>query len=146
MSSRPSQFPWMSPYLTVKIVDDAIDFYAKAFGFTLKERSKGEDGVTIHAELFYKDQLLMLGPEGNWGNFETKTPKTSGVNSPINLYLYCEEVDKFYQHAISAGAEGFSPPEDMFWGDRMCRLTCPEGYVWAFATYLGVPCLGGVAT
>lgn len=142
MSARPAQFPWMSPYLTVKEVEKSADFYVKAFQFTVKELSKGEDGNTIHAEMFYKDQLLMLGPEGNWANFETKAPKTTGINSPINLYIYCEDVDKFYQHAVSAGAEGFSAPEDMPWGDRMCRLKCPNGYVWAFATHLGMGCQG----
>jgi len=142
MSARPEQFPWLSPYLTVKDVEKSADFYTKAFDFKVKEVSKDENGTPMHAEMLYKDQLLMFGPEGNWGNFETKTPLTSGINSPINLYIYCEDVDKFYQHAINAGAEGFSAPEDMFWGDRMCRLKCPNGYVWAFATHLGVPCQG----
>jgi PhnB protein len=26
------------------------------------------------------------------------------------------------------------PPQDMFWGDRMCNLLDPDGHSWSFAT------------
>jgi PhnB protein len=29
------------------------------------------------------------------------------------------------------------PPADMFWGDRMCSLTDPDGHTWNFATHTG---------
>ena len=31
-------------------------------------------------------------------------------------------------------AKGDVAPQDMFWGDRMCKLTDPAGHVWNFAT------------
>jgi len=133
---RSPEFPWVSPYIIVKDVDAATDFYIKAFNFSKKELAPGDDGKSIHAELRYKDQVIMLGKEGAYGG-TTCSPATTQVESPMNLYIYCENVDQFHQHAIKAGAESLSAPEDTFWGDRMCRVKCPDGYVWAFATNIG---------
>lgn len=133
---RPEGVTWVSPYITVKDADRAVNFYEKAFHFEKRDMVPGQDGTTWHAELKYKDQLLMLGKEGVWGG-QTLSPQTSRVESPMNLYLYCEDVDAFHKHAIANGAESVGQPEDMFWGDRMCRLKDPDGYVWCFATFLG---------
>lgn len=141
-SPLPAGFSWMSPYIIVKDVDIATDFYIKAFGFTLKEKiSTQNDGVNTHAEMFYKNQSVMFGREGEYGGKKSaKSPASSNIESPMSLYLYCEDVDKFHHHAVECGAKSLDAPVDMFWGDRMCRLQCPDGYIWAFATHLGIPC------
>lgn len=132
-SSKHSQeIPWVSPYITVSDVEKAAHFYKKAFRFEILELPPGEDGVPVHGELSYKNQLIMVGKQGAWGG-TTVTPAHSKVESPINLYLYCENVDEFYQAAVNAGAKSLGAPEDMFWGDRMCRLQDPDSYIWAFA-------------
>lgn len=130
--SRPAHFPWVSPYIMVSQLDSAIAFYQKAFGFEPKEHTPE------HGEMRYKDQILMFGQEGTHGS-TSKSPKSSKTESPINLYIYVENVDEFYKSAVESGAKSMGAPEDMFWGDRMCRLQCPEGYMWAFATNK-VPC------
>lgn len=132
----PPQTTWVNPYLIVKDVDKAAAFYQKAFKIMTTKCIPGEDGTTWHAETHYKDQLIMLGKEGAWGSL-VKAPVTVGVASPMNLYLYCEDVDQFYQNAVAQGAKELSAPEDTFWGDRMCRLEDADGYVWSFATFLG---------
>jgi PhnB protein len=129
--TRPAHFPWVSPYIMASDLASAVAFYQKAFGFTLKEQQPE------HAELYYKDQIIMLGQEGAYGS-KSKSPKSSGIESPINLYIYVENVDEFHKNAVEFGAKAMGAPENMFWGDRMCRLQCPEGYLWAFA--LGIPC------
>lgn len=132
---KPADVPWISPYMTVCDIDKAVDFYKKAFHFAIREVAPGEDGKGVHAELTYEGQLVMLGKEGAYGN-KTKTPVSSGIASPIHLYIYTENVDEFYKYAIANHAEGMTQPEDMFWGDRMCQLKDPDGYVWCFATHL----------
>lgn len=124
---------WVSPYITVKNVDTAAKFYQTAFQFTLSELKQGEDGSGIHAELNYKDQLIMIGKEGAYGS-PLKSPLTNGISSPITLCVYCEDVDKFYNEALEHGAQSISAPENMFWGYRMCRLGDLDGYVWCFMT------------
>lgn len=135
-SAKPVGVTWVSPHLMIKDIEPLLDFYQKAFGFEILEAVKGPDGIVVHAELRCKDQMLMLGKSGAHGG-TTKSPKETGVESPMNLYIYCEDVDTFYQHAVSAGAKSQSAPENMFWGDRMCQLIDPEGYSWCFATHLG---------
>jgi uncharacterized glyoxalase superfamily protein PhnB len=135
-SARPEGAPWISPYVIVNDVDKAVDFYENAFDFEKINVVAGEDNTSWHAELRYKDHLIMFGKAGAYGG-KTKSPHVSGVESPINLYLYCEDVDKFHENALEAGATSLGDPEDTFWNDRMCRLQDPDGYVWCFATYLG---------
>src|SRR5476649_2698752 len=97
-SPRPEGTPWISPYIIVSDVDRAVHFYEKAFGFQVKQIIAGEDRTSWHAEILYNDQLIMFGKAGAYGG-RTQAPKDSGVESPINLYLYCKSVDDFYQKA-----------------------------------------------
>ncbi len=130
--SRPAHFSWVSPYIMVSHLESALTFYHKTFGFEITETTPE------HAEMRYKDQILMFGQEGAYGG-KSRSPKSSQVESPITLYIYCEDVDTFYKNAVEFGAKSITAPEDVFWGDRMCRLQCPEGYTWAFATNK-IPC------
>lgn len=135
-SCRPNHAPWITPYVMVKHVENAVHFYEQSFGFEIVQVVPGEDNTGWHAELKYKDHLIMFGKSGAYGD-QSKTPNDSAVECPITLYLYCENVDAFYTHAIKTGAKSLGAPENMFWGDRMCKLQDPEGYIWCFATYLG---------
>lgn len=129
--------PWISPYLCVEDVDQAIEFYQKAFNFILVgDVIKNEDGLSTHCEFTYKDCVMMMGLQGAWDK-NVQSPNSSNVSSPIALYVYCEDVDKFCAHAKEHGAIVEQEPEDTFWGDRMCRLKDPNGYCWSFATHLG---------
>ena len=128
-SPKPERATWVSPYLTVKDVDEAITFYTKAFTFKKVEVAQDDDGTTVHGELQYKDQLIMVGKAGAYGG-TSKSPTVSGVESPISQYIYTENVDTFFKNAVAAGAKPLGEPEDMFWGDRMCRVHDPAGSPW----------------
>lgn len=130
--AKPQRATWASPYIAVQYTDKSVDFYHKAFGFEIIEKAPAEDGSTWHAEMRYKDLLIMCGKIG-------QTPAMSDIESPISQYDYVENVDHFHEQAIKHGAKSISAPEDMFWGDRMCRLQDIDGYVWSFASHLGNP-------
>jgi uncharacterized glyoxalase superfamily protein PhnB len=132
--ARPAGTPWLSPYLTVKDSDAALDFYQRAFGFEKKFSFPMPNGKTGHVEMTYHDALIMFGPESGDPTGQCKTPATLGVSSPVGLYVYCDDVDALFARATAAGARADFPPQDMFWGDRMCKLTDPDGHVWNFAT------------
>ncbi len=132
---KPEYAPWVSPYITVDDVDAAKAFYEKAFCFVTREAVPNEEGQTQHLEMTYHDQLVMFGKQGACES-TVLTPKNSNVPCPIYLYLYCADVDSFYQNAVAAGATGIMKPEDTFWGDRMCQLQDLDGYIWSFATLL----------
>jgi PhnB protein len=130
--AKPKTMPWMMPCLTVKDADAAAAFYEKAFGFEKRFSMAGPDGRTMHAEVAWRDGLVMLGPEN--ADHPCKSPATSGVRPSNSLYVYCDDVDALCKRAAAAGAAVESPPQDMFWGDRSCTLIDPDGYVWSFAT------------
>ena len=130
---RENHHSILSPYIMVQDVKKAAEFYKTAFHFEINELAPGDKEDVVHAELSYKNQLIMLGKQGAWGG-TSKSPATSGVESPISLYLYTADVDAFYKHALQQHAESVIAPDDMFWGDRMCSLKDIDGYVWCFAT------------
>jgi uncharacterized glyoxalase superfamily protein PhnB len=132
-TTKPDHAPWATPYITVQNVKAAQQFYETAFGFKTHEAVPGENDDLMHLEMTYHEQLLMFGPQNVCGN-TSLAPASSNVVSPISMYLYCDNVDTFYQHAVAAGAKSIAAPEDVFWGDRMCKLEDPNGYHWCFAT------------
>src|SRR5262245_12053602 len=90
--ARSPNMPWLSPYLTVKDADQALDFYQRAFGFRKRDAVPGPDGKTAHAEMTWNDAVIMFAPEGAFGG-TTKAPATLGVESPVGLFVYCDDVD-----------------------------------------------------
>jgi PhnB protein len=134
---RPQGSPWMMPYLTVKDADATLDFYQRAFGFEKCFAMPGPDGRTGHVEMRFREAKIMFSPESAMAECPGRAPATSGVASPIGLYVYCEDVDALFARAVAAGAKAVHPPQDMFWGDRMCHLTDPDGHAWSFATNVG---------
>lgn len=135
-SPKPAGMPWIVPYLTVSDPQASVEFYEEAFGFERRSESclQGPDGKLMHAELRFRDAVIMLGPECEHGPQKDRTPAKSGVPSPLSLYVYCDDVDALKERAQSAGAQVMCEPVDMFWGDRMCTLTDPDGHRWTFAT------------
>jgi uncharacterized glyoxalase superfamily protein PhnB len=132
---RPPQMPWLSPYLTVKSAEAALEFYQKAFGFEKRNAMPGPDGRLGHVEVVWNDAVIMFGPECSTS--QAKAPSTTSVASPVSLYVYCKDVDGLFARATAAGATAVLPPQDMHWGDRMCHLQDPDGHSWCFATHRG---------
>jgi uncharacterized glyoxalase superfamily protein PhnB len=134
----PAGANWLTPYLTVADADASLDFYQRAFGFEPGFTMPGTDGHTVHAGMNYHGAgLVMFAPEDAWGDSGIHTPAHSGAAPPLDLYVYCDDVDALTVRAREAGAEVLMEPEDMFWGDRMARLRDPDGYLWSFATKVG---------
>lgn len=131
---KPDNASWINPYVMVENVDASVDFYQRAFGFEIQEKVPTEEGDTFHADMTYRGQLIMLGKVNACPDSKEQTPLQTQVASPIFLYFYVDQVDEFYQQALAVGAKSILAPEEMFWGDRMCRLQDINGYVWSFAT------------
>lgn len=133
VSPVPEGFHTINVYLFVPNSLDAIAVYEKAFGATLRCRLTGPGGEhsTLHAELQIGDSVLMISDENpQWGCL---SPKTLG-GSPMSTLLYVPDVDAVFQQCLASGFTAQSPVADMFWGDRMCKMTDPFGHVWGIAT------------
>lgn len=133
----PEGFHTVTPQLVVKGVKDALSFYARAFGAEEILRMPGPDGEKVmHAEIRIGDSAIMLAEE--FPDMEHRSPLALG-GSPVTIHLYVEDVDASFQQAVDAGATPTMQPQDMFWGDRYCRLRDPYGHQWSIATHVEDP-------
>ncbi|OGT30557.1 MAG: hypothetical protein A3E87_03065 [Gammaproteobacteria bacterium RIFCSPHIGHO2_12_FULL_35_23] len=131
--AKPTPMSWIVPYLTVADVGKAVDFYHQVFGFEILSTAADESGNMFHAELKYKDIVIMCGQAGMCGS-KAQTPCQGNYQPPITLYLYCEAVDEFYKKVKQSVAKIIAEPADQFWGDRIFQVTDLDGYAWSFAT------------
>lgn len=129
----PDGFFVLTPQITVKGVDAAVEFYGKAFGAQKVYVMAGPDGKTMHAEIKIGDSVVMIEEE----NLEhgAKGPLTLG-GSPASLMVYSPNADQMAATAVAAGAKLEMPVADMFWGDRYGALVDPFGQKWAVGTHV----------
>ncbi|HEV3512414.1 MAG TPA: VOC family protein [Candidatus Sulfotelmatobacter sp.] len=131
----PEGYHTLTPFLTVRGAERAIEFYKQAFGAELRGGgvAKGPDGKVIHAELKIGDSVLMLADE--YPEYGSKSPQSIG-DSGMGLHIYVENVDQAFERAVKAGAAVEMPLMDQFWGDRYGKLRDPFGHKWSLATHV----------
>ncbi|HEX9745054.1 MAG TPA: VOC family protein [bacterium] len=129
----PDGYHTITPYIVVKGIDEALNFYQKAFDAEKIHVALMPDGKTVmHAEMQIGDSRIMMNDE--WPQSNMLSPSSIG-NSPVTLHLYVEDVDKIFQQAVDAGCQVGFPLEDTFWGDRYGLLIDPYGHKWSVATH-----------
>lgn len=128
MSTPTTDYPVLSPYLTVKDAAQAIQFYQAAFGATERFRlTNANDGKLGHVELLIHGQLVMLSDENpQWGN---KSPQTLG-GTATTFCLIVENADAAFERAVAAGATVLMPLADQFYGFRSASIVDPFGHQW----------------
>jgi PhnB protein len=130
----PAGYHTATPYLIAKDAASAIEFYKKAFGAIELERIADATGAIRHAEFRIGDSAFMITEEHPdypaW-----QSPQSRG-GTPVHIYLYVEDVDAVFKHAISCGATELLPVQDQFYGDRSGGVTDPFGHVWYIATHI----------
>lgn len=130
---KPQGYHTITPQLTVKDAEKAIEFYKKAFGAKELERFSGPGGKLVHVELEIGDSRLFLSDEfPDWGCF---SPQTVGKVTG-SLYVYVDDVDAVFNKAVQAGATVKMPLSNMFWGDRLGKLADPFGHEWGLASHV----------
>ena len=129
----PEGMHTVTPHLVCAGAADAIEFYKKAFNAVELGRVPGRQGKLVHAAIRIGDSAVMLVDEfPEWESFGPKSLE----GSPVTIHLYVEDVDAFVARAVDAGAKLTIPLEDMFWGDRYCKLEDPFGHHWSVATHV----------
>jgi uncharacterized glyoxalase superfamily protein PhnB len=123
----------VTPHLICAGAADAIEFYEKAFNAVELVRLPGPKGRLMHAAIRIGDSTVMLVDEmPEWGALGPKSLK----GSPVTIHLFVEDVDSFVARAVAAGAKITMPLDDMFWGDRYCKVEDPFGHHWSIATHV----------
>ncbi len=90
---------------------------------------------------FALSQGIKLGlmPEGGIAKIITPAlphPHEASGIPRCELYLFVEDVEVAYKHALACGAMPISPVLDRDWGDRVAYVADPDRHVIAFAQRL----------
>jgi PhnB protein len=132
----PPGFHALTPHITVRNAERAIDFYKSAFGAELLQMVKTPDGRVMHASLKINDSIMMLNDEfPEWGTLSPLSTAGSGVI----IHFYTDNVDEAFSRAVSAGAEVKMPLMDQFWGSRYGVVADPYGHAWSLAQHIKDP-------
>ena len=130
----PEGYRSVTPTLTFKDTQKAIDFYKKAFGAKVTGVFQNLNGPGImHATIQIGDSVIMMGDEMQ-GEHCSKSVESMG-GSPTGFFIYVPDVDAAYKQAVAAGATAGMPVMDQFWGDRAGQVRDPFGYSWMIATH-----------
>ena len=129
----PEGFHAVTPHLTLKNSQKAIEFYKKALGAKVLCTFPTPDGKnTMHATIQIGNSILMMGDE-NPGQGCASAESLDA--SPVSFYVYVPNADAAFKQAVAAGATVTMPMDDAFWGDRCGTLKDPFGYSWTIATH-----------
>jgi len=129
----PDGFHTITPHLTVRDANRAIEFYKKAFGAQVLGVAPGPGGKVLHALLKIGDSMLMLNDE--FPEFGGQLGPSATAGSSVALHIYLDNVDQAFERAVSAGATVKMPVMDQFWGDRYGVVIDPFGHRWSLATH-----------
>jgi PhnB protein len=133
VNAVPNGYHTVTPYLSLRNADGAIDFYKRAFGAKELMRMPGPDGKIMHAELRIGESVIFLSDESPQSG--CRAPESLGGTTG-SLMVYVQNVDAVFNRAVAAGASVKMPVSDMFWGDRYGKLGDPFGHEWGLATHM----------
>ena len=129
----PSEYPRVTPYLSVEGAEKAIAFYCDILGAVERVRMGGPDGKIGHAELAIGSSVIMLSDA--FPDMSAPTPSALG-GSPVTLMVYVADVDDVFARAMKAGAKEIAPVQDQFYGDRSGQFEDPFGHRWNVASHV----------
>ena len=128
----PEGFHTLTPHLTVRDADKALEFYKNALGAEVLHVARMPDGKVMHASLRVGDSMLMLNEEAP--EYGARSPLSTG-GTAVTIHIYTDNVDAAFHRAVSAGAQVQMPVMDQFWGDRYGMVADPFGHKWSIAAH-----------
>lgn len=119
-TSQPSQ---IMPMITVPSVDAAREFYVDKMGFGHQMGVLGKDGQLDFCTVALDGGKIMFT------RADSPTPAPT-----VQIYFQARAIDDYYSRLSSAGV-ACTPPENMWWGDRVFIATDINGYkIWFYET------------
>jgi PhnB protein len=83
----PPGFHTLTPHLTVRNAEQALEFYKKAFGAEILHLAHMPDGKVMHAALRIGDSMLMLNDE--FPDHGALSPLSTG-GSAVTIHIYTD--------------------------------------------------------
>ena len=120
----------------------AIDWLARAFGFTVPEKVENDEGRIVHSQLVLDGGLIMVRQVGLHPHrtYPQSPLAVAGANTQ-SLAVYVEDVDAHCERARAAGAAITVEPATQdygegYWVDRSYEARDLEGHHWWFVQRL----------
>lgn len=123
--------PSVYPTLKYDNAAEAIRFLTETFGFREVAVHPGPDDTIAHAQLGWRNGLVMLSSR-------SKEPSPFDVG-PVCIYLAVDDPDGHHDRAVAAGAEIVMGLTDQDYGSREYAACDSEGNLWYFGTYRPSP-------
>ncbi|MDE0298995.1 MAG: VOC family protein [Candidatus Poribacteria bacterium] len=113
----------------------AVDWLCAAFGFEKHLVVPGEDGGIAHAQLTFRNSMIMLGSarEGEYDDLLIQPADAGAVTQAP--YVIVDDVDAHCAQARAAGAEIVMEPADQDYGGRLYTCRDIERHLWNFGSY-----------
>lgn len=124
---------FISPALYYRDAHAAIAYLERAFGFERRLVVPDESGGVAHAELTYRDSVVMVGaakPEKGW----VSPLDLPAVNQTVSVVV--DDVDAHYERARAAGARVVRALTEESYGGRGYEVRDIENNSWYFGTYV----------
>jgi len=139
MKPTPPGWPRLSSSVFYDDPRAAIDWLCRAFGFEVRLKVEGDDGVIHHSELCFGEALVMVSGTGGKdpGPALYRSPQATGGHITQACALFVDDVDLHHQRAVAAGAKVAREPStndygDDYWTDRSYGALDLEGHLWWF--------------
>ena len=139
MKPTPSGWPRLSSSIYYDDPRAAIEWLCRAFGFELRLKVEGDDGVIQHSELCFGEALIMVSGTGGKEAWQAlyRSPQATGGWITQSSALFVDDVDAHHQRALAAGAKIVREPitndyGEEYWTDRSYGALDPEGHLWWF--------------
>ena len=120
----------------------AIDWLARAFGFTVREKVENDEGRIVHSQLVLDGGLIMVGQVGlPPDRTYPRSPLAVGGANTQGLAVYVDDADAHCARARAAGAVITVEPATQdygegYWVDRSYEARDLEGHHWWFVQRL----------
>ena len=125
---KPTVSTEIIPYIFYRDAPAALDWFARAFGFTEEIRHETPGGM--HAQMTLDGQRIMMGQ----GSKEWRMLSAHETEAATQgIFVYLADVDAHYERARTAGADIVHPPRDESYG-RSYTARDLDGHPWFFTT------------
>ncbi len=130
VAQRPQVNPQLRgglvPHIMISDASAASAFYQRAFGAVEVGRMPAEDGKRLmHCHLQFNGGSLTIMDASLVSGQQALAPLGFDIILPV------DDIDRWWERAVAAGAKPLTPVQTMFWGDRYGQLEDPFGVRWS---------------
>ena len=122
-------FTSMFPILTTTDLDRSLHFYRDLLGATETYRFP-DSGPPVYIALRIGESAIGIGQAAPPSSADAVTATADArrdLGRPFSLWVYADDCDQAVRRLADAGVRVLAQPEDQPWGERVARVSDPDG-------------------